>query len=122
MDLDELAGKEVSNAIALHDLKNGSLQQVVFQVEGQYLVFSVEADSDEITCSVVPELDFHALGQQFSNTRISNQRKRISYIWRMTNHRGYEDAVQLEFDDVERTNVQLLAEGSQLILTIFRRY
>jgi hypothetical protein len=122
MDLDELVGKEVSHAIALNDLKTGWLQQVVFQVEGQFVIFSVEADYDEIICSIAPELDLNTLGQQFSSTRISNQRKRISYIWRMTNHQGYEDAVQLEFDDVERTNVQLLAEGSQLLFTIFRRH
>ena len=122
MDIDTLAGKVVTSAIALNDLNTGWLQQVVFRVEDIYLVVSVDANTDEVLLSMLPDFDSRALERQFSSTRISNQRKRISYIWRMTNQAGYADGLQLEFDDVERTNVQLLAEGSQLLLTVFRRY
>lgn len=122
IDLDALTGKEVTQAFALHDLEFGWLQQVVFQVEGLYLVVAVDDDNDEIILSVLPQLDFAALERHFSRTQISNQRKPISSIWRMTNQRGYEDGFQLEFDDMEGTNVQLLAEASQLKLTIFQRY
>lgn len=122
MDIDALAGKVVTSAIALNDLKTGWLQQVVFRVADMYLVVSVDANTDEILLSILPDLDVSAVERQFSSTRISNQQKTISYIWRMTNQNGYADGLQLEFDDVERTNVQLLAEGSQLLLTVFRRY
>lgn len=122
IDLDILIGKEVRQAFALHDLEKGWLQQVVFQLEGMYLIIAENAASDEILLSVLPELDVAALEVQFSRTQISNQRKRISYIWRMTNQNGYEDGFQLEFDDLEGTNVQLIAEASQLRLFIFQRY
>ena len=122
VDLDDLTGREVTQAFALHDLELGWLRQVVFRVEGIYLVIAVDAASDELAISVLPALDFTALDQRFSRTPISNQRKRISYIWRMTNQRGYEDGFQLEFDDVEGTNVQLIAESSQLKLFIFRKH
>ena len=121
VDLDALAGKEVTNAFALHDLELGWLRQVVFLVEDAYLVVAVDADTDEMLLSLLPELDFTTLEQQFSRTQISNQRKRISWLWRMTNQRGYEDGFQVEFDDAEGTNVQLVAEGSQLYITIFRK-
>ena len=121
VDLEALAGKEVTRAFALHDLEFGWLRQVVFQVEGLYLVVAVDADTDEVLLSLLPELDFTALEQQFSRTQISNQRKRISWLWRMTNQRGYEDGFQVEFDDAEGTNVQLVAEESRLYITMFRR-
>ena len=121
VDLDALAGKEVTRAFALHDLELGWLRQVVFLVEDAYLVVAVDADTDEMLLSLLPELDFTTLEQQFSRTQISNQRKRISWLWRMTNQRGYEDGFQVEFDDAEGTNVQLVAEGSQLYITIFRK-
>lgn len=121
-DLDNLTGKEVTHAYALHDLEMGWLQQVVFQVEGSYLVIAVDTDDDEIILSLLPELDYSVLEQQFSRTQISNQRKKISWMWRMTNQRGYEDGFQLEFDDREGTTVQLIAEASQLKLYIFQRY
>ncbi|GAA4442125.1 hypothetical protein GCM10023188_41450 [Pontibacter saemangeumensis] len=122
VDLDTLTGKQVINAFALHDLQQGGLRQVVFRLEDLYLVVAVEAASDELVISVQPELDVAALELRFSRTPISNQRKHISYIWRMTNQRGYEDGFQLEFDDVEGTNVQLIAESAQLKLFIFRKY
>ena len=122
VDLEALSGKNVTHAFALHDLELGWLRQVVFQVEDVYLVVAVDADSDQIILSVTPELDFGALEKLFSKTQIANQRKQISYLWRMTNQNGYEDGFQLEFDDREGTNVQLLAEASQLRLTIFQRY
>ncbi|MCJ8165769.1 DUF6334 family protein [Pontibacter sp. E15-1] len=121
VDLDALTGKEVLQAFALHDLELGWLQQVVFQMEDRFLTVAVNTETDELILSLLPELDFAALGQRFSTTRIANQRKRLSYIWRMTNQRGYEDGFQLEFDDVEGTTVQLLAEASQLKLYIFQR-
>ncbi|GAB3821627.1 DUF6334 family protein [Pontibacter rugosus] len=120
-DLDELTGKEVTNAFALHSLEHAWLEQVIFQVEEKYLVIAVDADYDEVIVSVLPALDFRLIDQQFSRTQISNQRKKISAIWRMTNQRGYEDGFQLEFDDVAQTNVQLLAEASSLVLTIFNK-
>lgn len=122
VDLDVLTGKEVLKAFALHDLELGWLQQVVFQLEDMYLVVAVDADDDEIILSLLPEPDFTALEQQFSRTRIANQRKKISWMWRMTNQRGYEDGFQLEFDDREGTTVQLVAEAAQLKLYIFQRY
>ncbi|WP_162053760.1 DUF6334 family protein [Pontibacter pamirensis] len=122
VDLDDLTGKEVTHAYALHDLEKGWLQQVVFQVEDKYLTITVDADDDEIILSLLPELNFTALEQQFSRTQISNQRKKISWMWRMTNQRGYEDGFQLEFDDMEGTTIQLIAEALQLKLYIFRRY
>ncbi|PRY13656.1 hypothetical protein CLV24_10526 [Pontibacter ummariensis] len=122
IDLEALTGKEVRQAFALYDLDHGWLEQVVFQVEDVFLAVAVDMDYDEVTVSVLPELDLRALEQQFSRRQISNQRKRISYIWRMMNQRGYEDAFQLEFDDLEGTNVQLLAENAQLRLSIFQRY
>lgn len=121
VELDLLTGKEVWNAYALHDLEMGWLQKVVFRVENMYLVVAVDAD-DEILLSMLPEPDLAALEQQFSSTQISNQRKKINWMWRMTNQRGYEDGFQLEFDDVEGTTVQLVAEASQLKLYIFQRY
>ncbi|AKD02202.1 DUF6334 domain-containing protein [Pontibacter korlensis] len=121
-DFELLVGKEVTQAFALHDLEYGWLQRVIFQVDGMQLLVSVNPDTDEIAAFILPEIDFLALEQQFSFTQISNQRKRISRIWRMTNQLGYEDGLQLEFDDMEGTNVQLLAEASQLKFTIFRRY
>ncbi|WP_161890234.1 DUF6334 family protein [Pontibacter russatus] len=121
VDLEALAGKEVTLAFALHDLEFGWLRQVVFLVEDVYLVITVDADTDEVLLSLLPELDFTALEQQFSRTQISNQRKRISWLWRMTNQRGYEDGFQVEFDDAEGTNVQLVAEESRLYITMFRR-
>ncbi|MFD3003631.1 DUF6334 family protein [Pontibacter toksunensis] len=122
VDLDDLTGKEVLNAYALHDLEMGWLQQVVFQVEKEYLVIAVDVDSDEVILSILPKLNFAALEQQFSRTQISNQRKKINWLWRMTNQRGYEDGFQVEFDDREGTTVQLVAEASQLKLYIFQRY
>ncbi|RDV17066.1 hypothetical protein DXT99_00680 [Pontibacter diazotrophicus] len=122
VDLDALTGKEVTHAYALHDLETGWLQQVVFQVEDMYLFVAVDTDDDEIILSLLPELNFTALEQQFSRTQISNQRKKISWMWRMTNQRGYEDGFQLEFDDMEGTTVQLVAEAAQLKLYIFQRY
>lgn len=122
VDLDALTGKEVTQAYALHHLEMGWLQQVVFQVEEEYLVVAVDADTDEVILSILQKLDFAALEQQFSRTQISNQRKKISWMWRMTNQRGYEDGFQLEFDDREGTTVQLIAEASQLKLYIFQRY
>ena len=121
VDLDALAGKEVTNAFAFHDLELGWLRQVVFLVEDAYLVVAVDADTDEMLLSLLPELDFTTLEQQFSRTQISNQRKRISWLWRMTNQSGYEDGFQVGFDDAEGTNVQLVAEGARLYITIFRR-
>lgn len=120
-DLDALTGKEVRHAYALHSLEHGWLEQVVFQVEELYLVVAVDADTDEVIVSILPALDFAALDQRFSRTRIANQRKKISSTWRMTNHRGYEDGFQLEFDDVGQTNVQLIAEASSLALTVFNK-
>ena len=120
-ELDALAGKEVIEAFALHDLELGWLQQVVFQVEDIYLVVAVDAATDEVLLSLLSELDFTAPEQRFSRTQISNQRKRINWLWRMTNQQGYEDCFQLEFDDRERTNVQVLAEGARLYITVFRR-
>ena len=122
VDLDDLTGKEVLNAFALNDLQFGWLQQVVFWVGDSYLIVAVDADNDEITLAMQPDLDSDALEQQFSRTQISNQRKKINWMWRMTNQRGYEDGFQLEFDDVEGTTVQLVAEASQLKLYIFQRY
>lgn len=122
VDLDTLTGKEVLEAFALRNYEHGCLQQVVFQVEELYLVIAVNSDSDEITLSILPEFDFTAQEQQFSKTTIANQRKTISWIWRMTNQYGYEDGFQLEFDDVEGTSVQLLSEAAQLKLYIFQRY
>ncbi|WP_276499093.1 DUF6334 family protein [Pontibacter litorisediminis] len=122
IDLDNLTGKEVTQALALHELTYGWLQQVVFRVEEVWLVISVNEDTDEVVLSVLPELDFAALEQQYSFTQVSNQRKKIAWLWRMTNQFGYEDGFQLAFDDVEGTNVQLLAEASQLQLHIFQRY
>jgi len=122
MDLDTLTGREVTRAFALHDLERGWLQQVVFQVEDIYLAVAVDADTDELKLTVQPAFDFMEAAQQFSRTQISNQRKKISYIWRMTNQSGYEDGFQLEFDDREGTNVQLLAEAAQLKLFIFQRH
>lgn len=122
IDLEALAGKEVVNAFALHDLEQGWLQQVVFRVEDIYLVVAVDADYDEVVISVLPELDFMVLDQHYSRTQISNQRKKINWIWRMTNQRGYEDGFQIEFDDVEGTNVQLIAESSQLKIFIFQKH
>lgn len=121
VDLDALPGKEVVHAFALHDLEQGWLQQVVFRVENIYLVVAVDADYDEVMISVLPELDFRALDQRYSKTQISNQRKKINRIWRMTNQRGYEDGFQLEFDDREGTNVQLIAAGARLDITIFHK-
>lgn len=121
-DLDSLTGKDVTQAFALHELAFGWLQQVVFRVEEVWLVVAVNEQTDEIILSILPELDFGALERQYSLTRIANQRKKISWLWRMTNQHGYEDGFQLAFDDAEGTNVQLLAEASQLQLIIFRRY
>ncbi|MCC9138123.1 DUF6334 family protein, partial [Pontibacter silvestris] len=95
VDLDTLTGKEVLEAFTLHDLEQGWLQQVVFQMEEVYLIVAVDKDSDEVVLSVLPELNFPALEQQFSRTQIANQRKKISWIWRMTNQYGYEDGFQL---------------------------
>ncbi|WP_299756689.1 DUF6334 family protein [uncultured Pontibacter sp.] len=122
LDLDTLTGKTVTQAFALHDLEFGWLLQVLFQVEQVWLQIAVNEDTDEIILSVVPELDFGALEQQYSLTQISNQRKEISQLWRMTNQQGYEDGFQVEFDDMDGTCVQLLAEASQLRLAIFQRY
>ncbi|GAB3530483.1 hypothetical protein GCM10027443_11150 [Pontibacter brevis] len=122
VDLDALIGKEVLNAFALNDLQLGWLQQVVFRLEDAYLIVAVDEDTDEVTICMQPELDFEELEQQFSRTQISNQRKKINWMWRMTNQRGYEDGFQLEFDDMEGTTVQLVAEASQLKLYIFQRY
>lgn len=121
-DLDSLTGQEVRQAFALHDLQFGWLQQVIFQVEEAYLVVSVEEDSDEIILSILTELNVEALAGQFSRTQIANQRKRIGWLWRMTNSRGYDDGFQVEFDDREGTNVQLIAEASQIRMTIFQRF
>ncbi|MCX2739634.1 DUF6334 family protein [Pontibacter anaerobius] len=121
-NLEALAGTDVTQAFALHELAFGWLQQVVFRVGEVWLVVAVNEQTDEIILSVLPELDFGMLERQFSLTQISNQRKKISWLWRMTNQHGYEDGFQLEFDDAEGTNVQLLAEASQLRLTIFQRY
>ncbi|WP_169728060.1 DUF6334 family protein [Pontibacter actiniarum] len=121
-ELDGLTGKEVTQAFTLHDLEQGWLQQVVFQVEDTYLVVKVDADTDEVILDLLAAMDLQALDKQFSRTQLSNQRKRISYLWRMTNQRGYEDGFQLEFDDMEGTSVQVLAEASRLYLTIFQRY
>lgn len=120
-DFDILTGKEVTHAYALHDLENGWLQQVLFQLEDMFLLVSLDTDSDEVVLSLLQEIDFELLDRQFSRTQIANRRKKILYIWRMTNQRGYEDGFQLEFDDVEQTHVQLIAEGSSLVLTIFNK-
>ena len=122
IDLEALAGKEVVNAFALHDLERGWLQQVVFRVEGIYLVVAVDADHDEAVLSLLPALDFTVLDQRYSRTVLSNQRKKINWIWRMTNQRGYEDGFQIEFDDRERTCVQIVAEGSRLEISVFRKF
>ncbi|WP_266202882.1 DUF6334 family protein [Pontibacter kalidii] len=120
--LDSFTGKAVTQALALHELEFGWLQQVAFQIEGVWLVVGVNEETDEVMLSILPEPDFRALEQQFSFTQISNQQKQIAWTWRMTNQHGYEDGFQLAFDDVEGTHVQLLAEASQLRLTIFRKY
>ena len=121
-DFDTLAGKTVTRAYALHDLELGWLQQIIFQVEEVFLVAAVNADTDEVVLSILPEVDFKMLEQQYSITPISNQRKKINWIWRMTNHLGYDDGFQLEFGDEEQTNVQLIAEASCLKLYIFQRH
>ena len=122
LDFDELAGKVVLEAFALHELEFGWLQQVVFRLEEVWLAVGVNEDTDEIILSILPELDIQAMEQQFSFTQIANQHKTIGWLWRLTNQYGYEDGFQLGFDDEEGTNVQLLAEASQLKLTIFQRY
>ncbi|WP_439880237.1 DUF6334 family protein [Pontibacter sp. MBLB2868] len=121
-DLDSLPGKHVLQAYALHDLEFGWLQQVIFQVEDVYLVIAVEGDTDEVSVSILSEIDPETLEQQFSKTSISNQRKKIVWLWRMVNQNGYEDGFQMEFDDRERTNIQLIAEASRLKLLIFQRH
>ncbi|SFG43627.1 hypothetical protein SAMN05421739_102517 [Pontibacter chinhatensis] len=122
LDFDALPGKVVLEAFALHELEFGWLQQVVFRLEDGWLAVGVKEDTDEIILSILPELDVRAMEQQYSFTQIANQRKTIGWLWRMTNQYGYEDGFQLAFDDEEGTNVQLLAEASQLKLTIFQRY
>ncbi|TPE43708.1 DUF6334 family protein [Pontibacter mangrovi] len=121
-DLEALAGKDVTQALALHDLAYGWLQQVLFRVEDVWLAVRVNEDTDEIILTILPELDVAVLERQFSFSQISNQRKKLNWLWRMTNQHGYEDGFQLAFDDAEGTNVQLLAEASQLQLHIFQRY
>ncbi|OKL41943.1 DUF6334 family protein [Pontibacter flavimaris] len=121
-DLDALSGKEVTQALALHDLTYGWLEQVLFRVEEVWLAVRVNADTDEIILAILPELDTEALERQFSFTQIANQRKTIAWLRRMTNQYGYEDGFQLAFDDAEGTHVQLLAEASQLRLIVFREY
>ncbi|GHA75486.1 DUF6334 family protein [Pontibacter akesuensis] len=120
-DFDILTGQEVTHAYALHDLENGLLQQVLFQLEDMFLLVSLDVNSDEVVLSMLPQIDFTILDRQFSRTQIANRRKRILYIWRMTNQRGYDDGFQMEFDDVEQTHVQLIAEGNSLALTIFNK-
>lgn len=122
LDLDTLTGKTVSQAFALHDLEFGWLLQVLFQVEQVWLQIAVNEDTDEIILATLKDLNLGALEQQYSLTQISNQRKEISQLWRMTNQQGYEDGFQVEFDDMDGTCVQLLAEASQLRLAIFQRY
>lgn len=122
LDLDTLTGKTVTQAFALHDLEFGWLLQVLFQVEQVWLQIAVNEDTDEIILAILEDLDLGALEQQYSLTQISNQRKEISQLWRMTNQQGYEDGFQVEFDDMDGTCVQLLAEASQLRLAIFQRY
>ncbi|MHA6247010.1 DUF6334 family protein [Pontibacter sp. CAU 1760] len=121
-ELDELTGKMIHQAFALHHRETGALQMVVFQVEHLYLTVAVDAATDEIVLNLLPALDLGELAQRYSSTPISNQRKKISATWRMTNSWGYEDGFQIELDDVESTNVQLLAEGAQLRLSIFKRF
>lgn len=122
IDFDELPGRVVLEAFALHELEFGWLQQVVFRLKEGWLAVGVKEDTDEIILSILPELDIPVMEQQYSFTQIANQRKTIGWLWRMTNQYGYEDGFQLAFDDEEGTNVQLLAEASQLKLTIFQRY
>lgn len=76
-ELDGLTGKEVTQAFTLHDLEQGWLQQVVFQVEDTYLVVKVDADTDEVILDLLAAMDLQALDKQFSRTQLSNQRKQI---------------------------------------------
>ena len=122
-DLDELTGKEVAKAYALLDPETNWIAHTVFQVEDQFLVLSLEPDEDEVTVAVLAAdaLAATIAHEHFTQKPIANQKKSIAYIWRLINQRGYQDGVQIEFDDFHRLNVQVMAEGSRLLLTVFNR-
>ncbi|TXK52085.1 hypothetical protein FVR03_02140 [Pontibacter qinzhouensis] len=122
-DLDELTGKEVTKAYALLDPETNWIVHTVFQVEELYLVITIEPDLDEV---IIDVLTAATLATTINHDKllqkpIANQKKSIAYIWRLTNQRGYQDGVQIEFDDFHRLNVQVMAEGSRLLLTVFNR-
>ncbi len=118
MDIDELAGKDVTNAYALTDTKAGGIAQIVFQLNDVFLIVGADKETDELRVSVetAPPTE-----EGCERKQLSNQRKQIAWIWRMTNQYGYEDGLQVEFDDLERTNVQIVAEAARLDVTVFRR-
>ncbi|MFT2009047.1 DUF6334 family protein [Pontibacter sp. 13R65] len=122
-DLDELTGKEVTKAYALLDPETNWIVNTVFQVEDSFLVLTIDPEQDEILIAVhtAATLATAVPHDQLLQKPIANQKKSIAYIWRLINQRGYQDGVQIEFDDFHRLNVQIMAEGSRLLLTVFNR-
>lgn len=121
-DLDNLLGKTVSQAVTLHHPDLPMPSWVALLVDSLWLVVGVDADTDEVLLSLLPESNFRQLAQGHSLSQISNQHKSIASLWRMTNSRGYDDGFQVEFDDLPGTTLQLTAEAAQLRLTIFQRF
>ena len=101
-------------AITFSEFEPGWVESVHFDFESGHLRVGVDGDYDTIRWEVGPKRDAAAAGAPGGWEELLSSEAR--WIWLMTNHRGFTDGLQIEFNDDQSTAIQLMAEASRLWL------
>ncbi len=99
-------------SVHLSEFQPGWLEAIRLDFHGGALSVEVNGDDDTVRWEV------GSLTDQPGDTPamwIPLLSSRVRWIWLLTNHRGFQDAIQMEFSiDDHSTCVQFMAEASRL--------
>jgi hypothetical protein len=105
-----LAHADLPNAIAI----------VVFSFEDQKLAIRINTEDDTLVWDIGKTVDVSGYPLRL-NTGLSNMvvGKKLVGLWIMANERGYEDAIELDFQglcDETRLSLQLVSAASRILV------
>ena len=103
--------------VTVTEYQPGWVTSVRLEFEGVFLLVEVDDDYDTIIWSVGAVEDLPSPRRSIPDDWLPLISFRVRWLWLLTNHRGFQDGLQIEFfRDRETTIIQLMAEGSGLKL------
>jgi hypothetical protein len=98
--------------VRLSEYQPGWIEAVHLEFQSGHLVLEVDRNNDTIRWDVGPPFGESGETPAAWVPMLSSD---VRWIWLLTNHRGFQDGIQIEFALDERTtDIQIMAEASRL--------